>query len=227
MSQGIPRVLLITEQSPQMQLFTHYLRERLKLPVTSFGPDDLPKDIASGKSLALLDADHIDKGCMYLWNEQVIERLSLILAAFNLRNEEHAADILSSLQLQGVFYRHDELTQFCKGISALLEGRLWLSRPLMSRLIDFYRCRQFNLYRPNHGLTRRELEIISLLGSGESNAWIANKLFVSEHTVRAHLYNIFRKIRVYNRFQAMSWAQRNLCVAPTAPTKPLPEARKP
>ncbi|MCP1365881.1 LuxR C-terminal-related transcriptional regulator, partial [Halomonas sp. BBD48] len=65
-------------------------------------------------------------------------------------------------------------------------------------------------YRPVCSLTHREQEIISLLGSGASNTEIADKLFVSEHTVKSHLYNTFRKIKVHNRIQAMNWARQNL-----------------
>ncbi|HCE1483784.1 TPA: helix-turn-helix transcriptional regulator, partial [Vibrio parahaemolyticus] len=39
---------------------------------------------------------------------------------------------------------------------------------------------------------------------------IADSLFVSEHTVKSHLYSIFRKLEVKNRMQAITWAKRNL-----------------
>jgi LuxR family transcriptional regulator of csgAB operon len=109
-----------------------------------------------------------------------------------------------------VFYRNESLDVICKGIHALLEGELWMSRDLMARLILFYRKYQSNAFRPACGLTNREMEIISLLSSGSSNQQIAEKLFVSEHTVKSHLYNIFRKINVHNRIQALNWIHQNL-----------------
>ncbi|MGR5542983.1 LuxR C-terminal-related transcriptional regulator, partial [Vibrio campbellii] len=48
------------------------------------------------------------------------------------------------------------------------------------------------------------------LKSGGSNIEIADSLFVSEHTIKSHLYNIFKKLEVKNRTQAMSWAKKNL-----------------
>ncbi len=95
-----------------------------------------------------------------------------------------------------------------------MEGELWISRPLSAMLIDFYRRQQVNTYRPVCGLTRRELEIVTLLVSGASNTEIAEKLFVSEHTVKSHLYNLFRKINVHNRIQATNWARQNLGTIP-------------
>lgn len=61
-----------------------------------------------------------------------------------------------------------------------------------------------------HLLTRREQEILSQLTSGESNSVIASRLHLSEHTVKNHIYNIFRKIGVKNRLQASNWAKLHL-----------------
>lgn len=133
-------------------------------------------------------------------------------SAINISDEEEAASLLVSTHLQGVFYRQDSLSLISKGIAKLLEGDMWMSRPLMTRLLDFYRRQQLNAYRPVCGLTQREVEIIGLLGTGASNTEIADQLFVSEHTVKSHLYNIFRKIKVHNRIQAMNWARQNLAM---------------
>jgi two-component system, NarL family, response regulator LiaR len=59
------------------------------------------------------------------------------------------------------------------------------------------------------GLTRRELEILRLLAEGHSNSQLAGMLWVTEQTVKFHLSNIYRKLRVANRTEASRWAQRN------------------
>lgn len=92
----------------------------------------------------------------------------------------------------------------------MLAGEIWLSRELMTKLIFYYRKQQSNAFRPACGLTHREMDIISLLSTGASNQQIAEKLFVSEHTVKSHLYNIFKKINVKNRLQALNWIHNNL-----------------
>ncbi len=50
-----------------------------------------------------------------------------------------------------------------------------------------------------HKLSPREKEIISFLANGLSNSEIANRLNLSEKTIKAHLYNIYRKLNVRNR----------------------------
>jgi DNA-binding CsgD family transcriptional regulator len=56
-------------------------------------------------------------------------------------------------------------------------------------------------------LTRRELEILNHLAAGLSNAEIARKCWISENTVKFHLKNLFRKLAVRDRGQALMIAR--------------------
>jgi len=60
--------------------------------------------------------------------------------------------------------------------------------------------------RPEFSLTHRERDILGLLVEGRSNRDIAQSLFLSEKTVKAHLAAIFRKLGVTNRTQAAMMA---------------------
>ena len=65
--------------------------------------------------------------------------------------------------------------------------------------------------RPTSGigvLTERELTILRLVAEGLSNLDIANRLFVTEQTVKFHLSNIYRKLGVSNRTEATRYAYR-------------------
>ena len=53
------------------------------------------------------------------------------------------------------------------------------------------------------GLTRREKEVAGLIYQGKSNKEIAEMLFLSESTVKTHIYNIFRKLDVKNRIEVV------------------------
>jgi NarL family two-component system response regulator LiaR len=57
-------------------------------------------------------------------------------------------------------------------------------------------------------LSRRELEVLGLLAQGHSNQEIAAKLFVSLSTVKTHLQNLFLKLDVKRRTQAIEKAKR-------------------
>ncbi len=59
-------------------------------------------------------------------------------------------------------------------------------------------------------LTRRELEVALLLREGYSNAKIANKLSISEGTVKKHISNIFSKLEIYNRTEALVFVEKHM-----------------
>jgi DNA-binding NarL/FixJ family response regulator len=57
-------------------------------------------------------------------------------------------------------------------------------------------------------LTPRELEVLTLVAQGLSNPDIAQRLVLSEHTVRRHLANILRKLHLSSRTAAAAWGVR-------------------
>jgi DNA-binding NarL/FixJ family response regulator len=63
------------------------------------------------------------------------------------------------------------------------------------------------------GLTERELEILQALGEGRSNRDIAKKLWLAEQTVKFHLTNIYRKLNVSSRTEAVHWAYQHSLVS--------------
>lgn len=55
-------------------------------------------------------------------------------------------------------------------------------------------------------LTKREVEILSLVGAGKSNKDIADELFISYKTVKNHVYNLFSKLGIHTRAEAIHFA---------------------
>ncbi|WP_372811973.1 response regulator transcription factor, partial [Pseudoalteromonas nigrifaciens] len=61
-------------------------------------------------------------------------------------------------------------------------------------------------------LTKRERSVIHLIAQGASNSVIADKLNISDHTVKTHLYSAFKKTSSRNRIELANWAQRYISV---------------
>ena len=67
-------------------------------------------------------------------------------------------------------------------------------------------------------LTRRELEVVQLLAGGASNQAIAERLFISLHTVRNHVQRIITKLGVHSKLEAVAVATRVGFVRPQEPS---------
>ena len=112
--------------------------------------------------------------------------------------------------IHGFFYEHDPLDIFLKGVRAILDGKLWLSRDMMTKCILEGSGQDKSSKSGSEDLTERQIEILALVAVGDSNDEIADKLCITPNTVKTHLYRIFKKINVPNRIQASLWAAKNL-----------------
>lgn len=59
----------------------------------------------------------------------------------------------------------------------------------------------------SHGISEREMEVLQLMEQGLSNQEIADRLFVSLHTVKTHASNLYSKLNVKRRTQAIQKAR--------------------
>jgi LuxR family transcriptional regulator of csgAB operon len=134
------------------------------------------------------------------------------LAAVALINADPSINfdcLLHWQKVQGLFYRDTSEEQFVRGVRALLGNECWLPRKMLARHLELTRGPN-RLFAPKDvGLTRKETETLRAMVSGAKNSDIAHTLHVSPHTVKTHIYNLFRKINVRNRVQAVSWAVMN------------------
>ena len=98
--------------------------------------------------------------------------------------------------------------QLVDGIRAVVSGESLLAPSITRRMIEVY------LGRPRSGpsaallagLTPREREILALLARGMSNAEMADRLFVSETTVKTHVARVLMKLQLRDRVQAVIYA---------------------
>ena len=82
---------------------------------------------------------------------------------------------------------------------------LRLTRPKVVRVNPDFRLNQAELER--RGISPRELEVLELIAQGLSNQEIAERLFVSPNTVKTHSSNLFIKLEVRRRTEAVKRAQ--------------------
>ncbi len=86
--------------------------------------------------------------------------------------------------------------------------RSYLSGSLLDPLLSHLSRPSFNRTAREFGLTPREYEVLTHLAHGQTHREIAATLRTTERTVRHHLEQIYRKLRVQNRLQAVIHAYR-------------------
>ena len=100
--------------------------------------------------------------------------------------------------------KHDEML---RAIRAVASGEAIFSPGIAARMADFFAAGRADGTRsPEEAfpeLTEREREVLGLMARGESNAAIADALTISVKTVRNHVSNIFGKLQVADRAQAV------------------------
>ena len=92
-------------------------------------------------------------------------------------------------------------------IAAVGTGTAVFGPGVAQRLIDYFATRRHAVAAPFPELTDREREILNLIASGANNTTIAQRLFLSAKTVRNHVSNIFGKLQVADRAQAIVQAR--------------------
>lgn len=86
------------------------------------------------------------------------------------------------------------------GIGLWLGKEFFVKQKLVSESLDAEQLANF-------GLSSREIEILTLIDEGKTNQEIADSLFVSLNTIKTHNANIFQKLDVKNRVQAIAKAK--------------------
>ncbi len=131
-----------------------------------------------------------------------------------LSDRTHADDhrVLMELGATGLVLKNERPEVLIKAIWKVHAGEVWLDRANTAAVLA-------RMARRRHSedieavkiasLTRREHEIITLVGEGLKNAAIAQRLFVSEATVRNHLTSILDKLGLSDRFELAVYAFRH------------------
>jgi DNA-binding NarL/FixJ family response regulator len=104
---------------------------------------------------------------------------------------------------RAVVFKRFAVESLMDAVRAVFGGNVWLPPSLQTRLTDIAQ-------QPERDrLTPRELEVVRYVAMGCKNAEIAQRLFISEETVKAHLSRVFGKVDVRDRVELALYALRN------------------
>ena len=149
-----------------------------------------------------------------------IEKLGLDTKMLALSGYDDADLIFRAMKIgaKGYVLKTMASAQLIYAIEEVLNGKIYLPNALTSRFFEYFQQtfknenakaeieKEENLLNE---LTQREEEVLELLTQGITYKGVANKLFISETTVKTHVNNIFQKLQVNDRTQAVLYAINN------------------
>ena len=148
-----------------------------------------------------------------------IEKLGLDTKVLALSGYDDADLIFRAMKIgaKGYVLKTMASAQLIYAIEEVLNGKIYLPNALTSRFFEYFQqsfknenakpeIEEENLLSE---LTQREEEVLELLTQGITYKGVANKLFISETTVKTHVNNIFQKLQVNDRTQAVLYAINN------------------
>lgn len=208
-------VQIVSKNTLQNELFLSFLEKETGLEISSCPTlGDIPniEEGSDSKQLILFD-------CMGLELDQLWTKFGIgtnlnpartLTALFNVERGTRIEREAVERSIRGVFYLNEPLEIFSKGILSIFKGELWYSRQTVSKLLLESRSSLKSATRAAVPLTAREKQILIEIASGAPNQEIGDDLFISVHTVKTHIYNIYKKINVSNRLQATLWVAKYL-----------------
>lgn len=109
----------------------------------------------------------------------------------------------------GYLLKDSNPQQLNDAVTEILEGGAPMSPRIASKALKLLRNPgTIESKQPEIGLSKRETEVLQQLATGLDYQKIANNLFISTGTVRKHIENIYRKLQVHNKVEAITKASK-------------------
>ena len=123
----------------------------------------------------------------------------LVLSVYT--NEQQIRELLAS-GVDGYVAKHEAIETIVQAIHGVMAQERWLSPVAAANMAQ----QPARMAHPL--LTERESAVLSMVARGQTDQEIAQRLSISERTVRYHLHNMYRKLGVGRRCEAIVWAAR-------------------
>ncbi len=112
---------------------------------------------------------------------------------------------------QGIFSRTESSKTLAKCINIVHQGQVWASNEELRYLLEAFRASEPMHLVDSRGdaiLSKREQDVVRCVAEGMSNREIANRLKLTEHTVKNYLFRIFDKLGVSSRVEVVLYVFR-------------------
>jgi DNA-binding NarL/FixJ family response regulator len=205
------QAFLLGSNKLQLELMSDFITERANIPCAIVPALNEIPCCSETKHLVLYDFKNWKSDVKDDFESGLKNHLSNnFVVLINMVNTMGSESEALSYGVRGFLYEQDGMDILLKMIHAVFSSELWVSRNVMTEYIQTNNRRILHHDNTPLGLTSREIEILSAITLGRSNDRIAEKLCISPHTVKTHVYHIFKKINVSSRLQAANWSSQHL-----------------
>lgn len=111
----------------------------------------------------------------------------------------------------GYLLKDEKPAKIMEAIEDAMEGGAPMSSAIATKALQMIRGQKTEIVpeKNDFNLSKREIEILELISKGDNYNQIAEKLFISPNTVRKHIENIYSKLHVHNKVEAIQVANKN------------------
>lgn len=172
------------------------------------GADCLAKLDAANPDVLLLDINMPKMNGLEVLKVLKDRRSKVKVLVLTVHNETEYLMKAVDIGIEGYVLKDSESAELKKAIFSIVDGEIYI-QPSLIPALNAKRIEKNEDENKIDDLTKRELEVLKLLAVGMYNKEIAEKLNISERTVKNHVSNIFKKLEVTDRTQAAVFAIRN------------------
>lgn len=138
-----------------------------------------------------------------LRDEKIPTKVVLLTAALN---DDQLVEAVR-LGVRGVILKETAPRLLATALREVQAGGQWLEGGPVSRVLRKLVQREEGTREAEKVLTPRELEIVRMAGKGLRNREIADRLFITEGTVKIHFHNIYQKLKITGRLELALYAR--------------------
>jgi DNA-binding NarL/FixJ family response regulator len=167
------------------------------------GTEAIERALATQPDVIVMDLQMPERNGIEATREIVAESPHIGVLVLTMFEDDDSVFAAMRAGARGYLLKGSDHGEIVRAITAVSSGEAIFGPAIATRLMAYFAASPDGPPQAFPELTAREREVLELIAAGHSNAQIADRLVLSQKTVRNHVSNIFTKLQVLDRAQAI------------------------